>query len=108
MCPCLRQSDERVLYVYAHLVLQALQTELLLSKCQFVIDHLRLRRAVADRDVEVQADRVVREIAREQLGQHLSIPTDEKRIVAVVEAQRVRLAGERVVTHIRHGVERRQ
>ena len=65
------KRDHGVLHVHPHLVLQPLQAELLLPVGQLVVDHLGLRRAVADRNIQVEADGVVGEVAREELPEHI-------------------------------------
>src|SRR5262249_11816460 len=108
----LRQTDQRILNVYTHLVFQALQSELLLAQRQLVVDHLRLRRAVTDRDRQVETGGVIGEVAGEDLAQRIAKAPDEERIVAAKSAGRRRqrrgLPRQAVIGDTRHRIERGQ
>ena len=86
-----------------------MQRELLLPVGELIGDHLRLRRAVADGDVEVEADRVIGEVAREQLRQHGTVTANEEGGIGVggpgQRGQRVDLAGQSAIGKVGHHIQ---
>src|SRR5690348_12518041 len=80
--PGLAHSDDGVLHLHADLVLKLLQADLLLAEGQLVVDDVRPSGAVPQRNIEIEADAVVRKIAREQLGKQGGCPANEKHVAA--------------------------